>query len=230
MGIGKLFSKVTRNQPCKRFLGLVKAAWDGEAAWENSAVGESESNGKIEKAIQILEGELRILKDALETNLGKEVPAESRIMSWLTVYASVLLRRGQVGADGKTPFQRIRGRSSRRPLALFGESVWYLPLHNKGSTLDVVKEEGFFIGILDRSDEVILLKGDGSGIVKAKDIRRKPEDERWDADKLLGIQFHELYPNGDDSGDVQVKTYIQPGLANPSLPRAVAEEVPFAER
>ena len=44
-------------------------------------------------------------------------------MPWLIEYAAVLLNRGQVGADGKTAYERLKGKKSGIPGMQFGERV-----------------------------------------------------------------------------------------------------------
>ena len=65
-----------------------------------------------------------------------------------------------------------------------------MPTHGKGSILDPLCEEGIFLTILDRTDEVVL--GVKGGIVKARDVRRRRLEERWDAGTVLGLQHSTL--------------------------------------
>jgi hypothetical protein len=101
-------------------------------------------------------------------------------------------------------------------MACIGEKVWYLPTHGKGSILDPLCEEGIFLTILDRTDEIVL--GVKGGIVKARDVRRRPLEERWDAGTVLGLQHSTLQPNGSDV-DIRIKTILLAGLANPQVPQ-----------
>ena len=77
-------------------------------------------------------------------------------MTWMVEYAASLLRRCLVTSDGRTPYEKIKGRASRRPVAVFGEKVWYKPSHGRSKTLDYVFEEGIFLGVQDRSDEALI--------------------------------------------------------------------------
>ena len=81
---------------------LVKAYWNGNMALENSPVGESQSNGMVERAIQTWEGQVRTMKDALETRIGMEIPPDHPLLTWLIQHAAALQRRCTVGEDGKT--------------------------------------------------------------------------------------------------------------------------------
>ena len=76
---------------------------------ESSHVGSSQSNGFIERAIQDEEGQVRTIKLDFESHIGERIPSDHDLIPWLIEYVAVLLNRGQVGADGKTPYERLKG-------------------------------------------------------------------------------------------------------------------------
>ena len=88
---------------------------------EESPVGESQSNGVIERGVQTAEGQIRVLKDALETRLSTKIPAQHNIIAWMVEFAAVLVNRYEVGHDGKTSYERLRGKSSKLLGLEFGE-------------------------------------------------------------------------------------------------------------
>ena len=67
-------------------------------------MGSSQPNGFIERAIQDVEGQVRMVKLAFESHIGEKVRSDHNSISWLVEYAAVLLNRGQVGQDGKTSY------------------------------------------------------------------------------------------------------------------------------
>ena len=156
---------------------------------EHSPVGESQSNGVVEQAIKDVKEQLGTILAALEESLGGRVPQESAIIAWAIEYSSTLLNYFKEGADGKTPLERHRGEKHERPLAEFGEKVLYLPLdrhaHPVVQAPEPRYEEGFWLGMDVRTTEVII--GTATGIVRARAIRRRPEDERWCIEGLLKI-------------------------------------------
>ena len=88
----------------------------------------SKSNGRMEKAIQTWQGQLRTLKLALEDDLGIEIGVHSKMFSWLSVWAATTINRYKIGVDGKTAFHRVTGVQCTRPAAEFGEQIlWKLP-------------------------------------------------------------------------------------------------------
>lgn len=84
----------------------------GSGKWivEHSPVGASQSNGIIERAVQSMQGQLRTLKLALEKRWGADIPTEHPIIAWAVEYGSLLLNRFEVGHDGKTSYERLKGK------------------------------------------------------------------------------------------------------------------------
>ena len=96
-----LLKEVSRKRaPAKSFL-------------EQSPVEESKSNGMIERWNLTVEGQIRVLKDAFETRIRNKITADHPVLSWLVEFAAVLVNRYEVGHDGKTPYERLRGKQSQ---------------------------------------------------------------------------------------------------------------------
>ena len=79
---------------------------------ENSPVHSSKSNGVIERAVQTVQSMVRTMRSALEEKWGVELPIEHPVWPWLVEYAAFLLTRGEVGKDGKTAYERSRGKEA----------------------------------------------------------------------------------------------------------------------
>ena len=86
-------------------------------------VRESKCNGKMERAVQNFQGQLRTLKLSLEDSIGAKIDVRSRIFGWLCTWACTSLNRYHVGVDGLTAFARVTGTQCSRPIAEFGEQV-----------------------------------------------------------------------------------------------------------
>ena len=112
-------------------------------------VGSSQSNGFIERAIQDDEGQIRTLKSDLESRIGVKIPSSHDIVPWLGEYAAVLLNRSQVGADGRTAYERLKGKKTSLPGLQFGERIpWksnVAPYQRKHKT-DTDWAEWIFLG------------------------------------------------------------------------------------
>ena len=90
-----------------------------------------------------------------------------------------LMSRYQVGRDGRTACELHAGKPYHRLLVEFGERVYFMPIRPGGARqakLDPKWQDGAFIGIRDRSDEMLIMTS--SGVYKTRNVRRRPESER----------------------------------------------------
>ena len=153
-----------------------------------SPARESQCNGKMEKAVQKWEGQLRTMKFAIENNLDTVISVKSKIFDWLSMWAATALNRYHVGIDGKTAFARVTGNQCKRPVAEFGEQVhWKSSVKRYAKKAKSLWEEGTFLGLRERTGEVYV--ADGSGHVrKCRTIRSRPESERWNKERVMGVK------------------------------------------
>ena len=70
------------------------------------------SAGSIERAVQEMEGRIRALLISLETRLGRNLDAKERVIAFIPEYAAYLSNRMIVGEDGKTAYERLKGKKS----------------------------------------------------------------------------------------------------------------------
>ena len=158
-----------------------KAALGGRWIPENSPVGSHQSNGVVERAIQSVAAQVRVLKSDLETRWGVAIPAASAAIPWMMEWAAFLLNRYEVGHDGKTAYERCKGKPARTPGIAFGEAVlWRRKLVGGAlGKLTSLWEEGVFLGIKGRTGELVV--GDARGVWKTRTVQRRPYEERWRA-------------------------------------------------
>ena len=145
-----------------------------EVIEEESPVGDHQANGEIENAIKELEKQIRVLKDSVERKSQLVIKDDHPIMAWIPQHAGFLLSRFQVSSDGKTAYERLKGKAYRRPLVDFAERVLFMPIVHGGrlNKLEIKWEPGRFVGIRPRSDEALMMTE--RGIEKARSIRRLP--------------------------------------------------------
>jgi hypothetical protein len=117
------------------------------------------------------------------------------------------INRFQIGTDGKTAHERLRGRKFRRDIAEFGERVMYLKADSVGKDKFSSRwEPGFFLGIKEESGEVII--GTEDGVIKTRSFKRRgSEGERWSSDDLAKVKGSpwEPIPGRDD---IELKTSV----------------------
>merc|ERR1711951_343800 len=119
---------------------------------ENSLVKESKSNGAIETAVQQVQGQFRVMKDALETRIGARLKPNSTIVPWIVAHAAKTVNRYQVGTDGKTAYRRWKGKDFKREVAKVGETILYLKAGTQGRHKFVPRwEKGVWLGVRDES-------------------------------------------------------------------------------
>ena len=175
-------------------LRAVKLAWSGDVVQETSAERDPQSNGAAESSANVVKGQVRSIKLAVESASGVEVPADHDLLKCLCRMQPSMHRRFAVGRDGKTAYERNVGRRAVPPLAQFGERVWWMPLqpsNRRQGPRDSRFEQGKYLGPLDGSNTVLV--GTASGVVKARTIKRLPPGERWTGsllDEALGNQMH----------------------------------------
>jgi len=144
---------------------------------EQSPVGSSQSNGIIERAIQSFEGLLRTLKSGLEAKWKAEIPDGHAIYSWMSEYSAFLLNRYEVSSDGKTSYERMKGKKSKQQGLEFGEGILFKKKRVNQPKSSTVWEDGLYLGVKGMSGEMIV--GTKAGVWKTRTISRKPKEYRW---------------------------------------------------
>ena len=186
---------------------------------EESPAGDSQSNGLAENAVRELKGVARSLKFAVANLHDTEIHAKHPILPWLISYAAAVINRSQIGKDGLTPFRRWRGRDFRRDLPPFGEVVLYLPPGKRASRLEDRWREGIFVGIADRSAEVLVATPEG--VKKARSVRRRADPERRNkalVDGMIGLPWCPVPISPDEANIVPAVIHAEPVVAVGELP------------
>ena len=168
---------------------LIVARTQGSTIPENSPVGSSGSKCIAERAIKEVEMRVRCMKSALDERVDGDVSAISPVLPWMIEYASVLINRYLVGHDGKTAYERMKGKASKMMGYEFGELVHFrkTPLPGRLGKLDSLWETGVYVGHRSVSGESMVISD--SGVYKSRTLRRLPEQERWSREKIEAIKF-----------------------------------------
>ena len=179
LGYNRVHIKSDQERAVKKIKAQVRTEYMIEIPQEESRVGDSRSNGRIENVIQQVQGQIRTFKVQLESRLGQPVNDDSPLLPWLIAHAGSTINRYSVGSDGATPYKRLKGRPFRRPIAEFGECIWYLKhKSNVRGKLQPRWASGVFLGIREESGEIIV--GTEAGVIKARTFRRITRVEaRW---------------------------------------------------
>ena len=100
---------------------------DSITIFKHPEEGEKQSNHLAEGSVNIVKGLLRTLKSSTETNLRTEIGPSHPLIPWIIEHAAQLKNRYMVGADGRTPTERLRGRGVQRLVYELGENLLLLP-------------------------------------------------------------------------------------------------------
>ncbi len=192
---------------------------------EQSPVEDHQANGVVERAVQEFGGMARTLNDQLIFNYKWAPPTNHPIYAWLINHASFLTSRFQVGVDGKNPYQRLKGKTYKRPMLTFAEHVHFQPpktQEQKKNKLAPTWEDGILLSIKDSSNEYFV--GTKDGVIKSKDVRRVAESERFPKElleEIVGVPW-EMAPTED--GDM-TETLLAPVVIHPSKDESVPPPV-----
>ena len=85
-------------------------------------MGDHAKNGEIECAVRELKRQMRAVRLALETNLGRKLEPKDPVLAWMPSFAADVISRHRLGSDGKTAWSRETGRKFA-PSLQFGEKV-----------------------------------------------------------------------------------------------------------
>ena len=131
---------------------------------------------------------IRALRSGLEERWGVKLEVDHMVWAWLAEYAGYLVTRAEVGDDGKTAYERIKGKTAAIPGIEFGEGVLWKRRREGGplGKLTCMWEDGIYLGVKGSAGEMIV--GNEKGIWRTRTTRRKPEGERWSREnmKLVG--------------------------------------------
>ena len=187
---------VTMSDGERSIKALAEAAaksWGKEAALQTSAKGSHQSNGAVERAILENAKQVRTVINAFEMRFGIKVQVEDQYFPWLVRHSSWLISRFLVKSDGKTPYERLRGREYRGEVVEPCEVVHY-KLEAPGK-MEPKTAVGVWLGKSNTSDEHLV--GTPQGIRRCRSCYRRPEGKRWDKTVLDRMRGTPWQPKGE---------------------------------
>ena len=92
---------------------------------ENPANNKKAENGLIEEAGKTIRGYVCTFISQIEEGIDEKLPLDANIILWVVRWAAICYSRYAVGKDGRTAYERLRGRTCRAVVVPIGEKVWY---------------------------------------------------------------------------------------------------------
>ncbi len=134
-----------------------------ETVMEESFVGDHQANGVAENAVNNAQGQFRVLKDAMESRINRQVEGDHQAVPWMVTCAATVIDEGRMEDEGFAAYRRWKGTEFTRPVADFGEHVMHLPAPSSGKNkLDVRWEDGVWLGMTDGERRVDHRNGEWS--------------------------------------------------------------------
>ena len=160
---------------------------------EHPTAYDSQANGSAESGVRTIRADLRTMRSDLESRLGAQVPIQHPVMSWLVRHVGFNHTAFVKGPDGRTPWERVRGRPYSQRLYHFAERVhWKLPSKGpraqpRGNASDRW-QSGVYLGNEYEANSYIVSLGDTT--VAARAVMRYPGPERWSRESVQAISAH----------------------------------------
>ena len=224
--VGDMTSKVivkTDQEPSIQYFvkDLIDSRTQGQTIIEESPVKSSGSNGVVERGVQILEGQLRVMLLAFESRIGREVNAKESIVTFMPEYAAYLLNRREQGKDGKTSYERCKGKRATVLGIEFGEKLLYkVRPKEKDQKILARWQHGIFVGVRRRSGELWISVKDK--VFAVRSVRRIPEEHRWGEEcvkwvnRTLWNRYKDCeFADGDVPEEVKAEPISEPIVEGP---------------
>ena len=113
----------------------------GKITPEQPPKGESASNGTVEEAGKTIRSLAKVFKDMIESKIGEEITSDCVLMSWLIRWVAMMHSRFKIGIDGKTGYERQKGRKCKQEVIPFAEKVMYKKLNISGVGKQVLESQ-----------------------------------------------------------------------------------------
>ena len=133
---------------------------------EYSPVKDSKPNDAAENAVKGMAGMIRTLKGAVEAKIGEQLKEDDAMILWIIDYAGTLITRSKVDADGRSAYQRLKGKSPTNQITAIGEKVLYMPVKKGGERMNKLAPRfkyGVWLGVSGRTSESPV--GSSEGII-----------------------------------------------------------------
>lgn len=113
--------------------------------------------------------------------MGFKIKTDAPIVAFMGEYASYLLNKPEVRKDGKTAYERAKGKSGSVLDIEFGEELmWKKAAGVKMEKINPRWEYGIFVVVKRRSGELWVRTEDGLVVVRT--VRRISFEQRWSED------------------------------------------------
>jgi hypothetical protein len=94
-----------------------------EFVMEESPVSAHAANGHVEGAVRRIAGQVRTILDQTQMNYKAKIETTHPLLAWAVMHAASMITSFSLGRDGRTPWELARGKSYKRRLPPFAETL-----------------------------------------------------------------------------------------------------------
>ena len=209
-------------------LNRVSAMRATQIVLETTPKGDSRANGRVERAVQQVEKQTRVLKMAVEEVLGG-FSVKHPAFTWLVLHAADSYNKFHVGADGRTAYKKIRGRPYSGGMFEFGQCILYkISSKVHGGDMGPRWAKGIWLGKRFTTEEHVI--GTIDGVVAIAGAVREHPETKWDSklfDDLVGVPWDPLAKNRGAGGEeLEEPRERVSDLPRIIVPRGAEDDVP----
>ena len=155
---------------------------------ESAPKGESQSNGIAERAVQDLEEGTRTHKLDFEAKLKCKIEVTHDIMSWMIENVADIINKFKVGHDGKTAYERLKGKKYKGEFLEFGSLVMHrIPDKLRGGLMTERWIPGVWLGKRSSTDEHVVGLDNGK-VVRTRSVRQRPTEDMWNSEEVNKVK------------------------------------------
>ena len=123
-----------------------------------------------------MSAQVRVMKKALGNRVKIKLSSNHALVAWMVPHASDVLNKYMVGKDGKTPYERWKGKPWGKESVEFGELIHMkLPKKKDRGKLEDRWTEGIFVGVRWRTGEYL---------VNTEQEARRNNQKNWNRQKM----------------------------------------------
>ena len=180
MGFIRILVRSDKERPLLSMIERVTCNLTGiELVQMTSPEGYHQTKGFAEVGVREIKAQTKILRSQVDQRLVSRIEKDP-MMSWIPRHAVNCVSRYRIMDDGRTSDQRRCGKTWKRPVVEFGESVHFRPVGENNALRggDQLLLRGVYVGHHERSGAAVFLTPDG--VKRGTRIARMMEHERWD--------------------------------------------------
>ena len=149
------------NEPRTKALqdAVIHACVGVEVIPQGPPEGDHMANGRVERAVREVKRQCWTLRMSAERKTSVRISDDSPLLSWLPRFAAQVMNKNEDRQRREKTFEMRRtGRRWRKPMAQFGEKVWFRKIgEDRVSSLTY----GIFVGHHDRTGAVLCITNNG---------------------------------------------------------------------